>query len=119
MIKVGTYFFVTDNTGAKQLLCLKNLSRKTLQVKLGDLIVGVVKLASFKGSIKKSDIVYAVVVRTKIPFRYKDGSKVKFQDNAVVLVDKNLIPIGTRIFGAISKLIKKYYKLSSLATELI
>ena len=121
MAIIGTYFYVSDNTGAKKLLCLKNLSRKTTQIKLGDLIVGVIKLASSKGVVKKSDIVYAIVIRTKKSFRYNDGMKVRFQDNAVVLVDKNYNPLGTRIFGAVSKYIKikQFSKLSSLATELV
>nr|WPW47587.1 ribosomal protein L14 [Coccidia sp. AB-2023a] len=118
---VGTYFNVTDNTGAKKLLCLKNLSRKTLQVNLGDLIVGVIKVTSTKVIVKKSDIVYALVVRTKKPYRYKDGTVVKFKDNAVVLLDKNLVPLGTRINGLVTKLIKikQYNKVSLLANELV
>ena len=121
MAIIGTSFYVSDNTGAKKLLCLKNLSRKTTRVKLGDLIVGVVKAASPKVVIKKSDIVYAIVIRTKSSFRYSDGTRIRFQDNAVVLVDKKYSPLGTRIFGAVSKLIKlkNFYKLSSLATELV
>ena len=121
MAIIGTYFDVSDNTGAKKLLCLKNLTRKTTRINLGDLIVGVIKLASPKGVVKKSDIVYAIVIRTKKSFRYSDGTIVSFKDNAVVLVDKKYIPLGTRIFGAVSKLIKikQFSKLSSLATELI
>nr|QJD07192.1 ribosomal protein L14 [Apicomplexa sp. corallicolid ex Leiopathes glaberrima] len=121
MAIIGTYFEVSDNTGAKKLLCLKNLSRKTTIIKVGDLIVGVVKVASTKGVVKKSDIVYAIVIRTKKSFRYNDGTIVRFKDNAVVLVDKKYIPLGTRIFGAVSKVIKikQFYKLSSLATELV
>ena len=121
MASIGTSFYVSDNTGAKKLVCLKNLSRKTTKVKLGDLIVGVIKVASPKGVVKKSDIIYAIVIRTKSSFRYNDGPRVRFQDNAVVLVDKKYNPLGTRIFGVVSKLIKmkQNSKLSSLATELV
>jgi len=121
MTQIGTYFNVLDNSGATSILCIQNLSRKSNKVKIGDLIVGVIKSAKPTSNRTPSEIVKAVVVRTKNSCTYKDGTSVVFTDNAVALVDHQLNPLGTRLRGSISKKIKelKYKKLHTIVADIV
>ena len=111
MIQLQTRLEVADNSGAKQLMCIRVLKgstsgrgKKTLQkAGLGDVIVGAVKKALPSGEIKEGDVVRAVVVRCKRPTRRRDGSYVRFDSNAAVLIDPERNPRGTRIFGAVAR----------------
>lgn len=122
MIQSQTYLNVTDNTGARKLMCIRVFkNKKTASV--GDVILGVVKEALPNMSIKKSEIVRAVVVRTsKEIHRFKhNGMVIKFDENAVVIINKEGIPRGTRIFGPVARELreKNFMKILSLASEVV
>lgn len=122
MIQAETRLKVADNTGAKEVLCIKVLGgSKRRYASLGDVIVCTVKSAMPGGNAKKKEIVKAVIVRVKKDYRRKDGSIIKFDDNAVVLIDKNSLPRGTRIFGPVARELreKNYMKIVSLAPEVL
>jgi large subunit ribosomal protein L14 len=113
---------VADNTGAKEVMCVKVLGgsrRRTAS--LGDVIICSVKSVIAGSDIKKKAVVRAVVVRTKSPVRRADGSYVKFDTNAVVLIDNDNNPRGTRIFGAVARELrdKNFMKIVSLASEVV
>jgi large subunit ribosomal protein L14 len=122
MIQAETRLKVADNTGAREVLCIKvpGGSRRRY-ASLGDVIVCSVKVAIPGGNAKKKEVVRAVVVRIKQNYRRKDGSIIKFDDNAVVLIDKNNQPRGTRIFGPVARELreKNYMKIVSLAPEVL
>ena len=122
MIQQETRLQVADNTGAKEVLCIKVLggSRKKY-AKTGDLIVITVKKAIPGSNIKKGEIHKAVVVRTKKERKRKDGSYIRFDDNAAVLVNDNQDPKGTRVFGPVARELreKRFMKILSLAPEVI
>ena len=122
MIQQETRLNVADNTGAKQALCIKVLggSRKRY-AKLGDMIVVTVKKAIPNSNVKKGTVSNAVVVRVRIESKRKDGSYIRFDDNAVVIVDNQNEPAGTRVFGPVARELreKKYMKILSLAPEVI
>ena len=122
MVSQETRLRVADNTGAKELLCIKVLggSRKKY-AKLGDIIVVTVKKASPDGIVKKGDVTKAVVVRTRKELRRKDGSYIRFDDNAAVIINNQLEPQGTRVFGPVARELreKKFMKILSLAPEVI
>ena len=122
MIQQETRLTVADNSGAKAVLCIKVLggSRKKY-AKLGDLIVVTVKKAIPGGIVKKGEVTKAVIVRTKKELRRKDGSYIRFDDNAAVLINNQKEPQGTRIFGPIARELreKKFMKILSLAPEVI
>lgn len=121
MIQMKTMLMVADNTGAKKIQCLKVLGgSRARYAHLGDIIVGVVKEAEPRKTVKKHEIVRAVIVRQKKAYRRLDGSYVRFDDNAVVIVD-GFEPKGGRIFGPIAKEVKDrgFTKLASLAEELV
>ena len=122
MIQQETRLNVADNTGAKQVLCIKVLggSRKRY-AKLGDLIVITVKKTIPNSNIKKGEVLKAVVVRTNKEYKRKDGSYIRFDDNAVVIIDNQEEPIGTRVFGPVARELreKKFMKILSLAPEVI
>ena len=122
MIQQETRLTVADNSGAKEVLCIKVLggSRKKY-AKLGDLIVVTVKKAIPGGVVKKGEVTKAVIVRTKKELRRKDGSYIRFDDNAAVLINNQKEPQGTRVFGpiAIELREKKFMKILSLAPEVI
>ena len=104
MIQQETRMTVADNTGAKQVLCIRVLGGSGRKVaSLGDIIVVTVKQASPGGMVKKGDKSKAVVVRTRKEIRRKDGSYIRFDDNAAVLIDENFEPMGTRIFGPVAR----------------
>jgi len=122
MIQPQTILKVTDNSGAKTVRCFKILggSRKKY-ARIGDIIVASVRSAEPRKEIKKKAIVRAVVVRQRKPFRRRDGSYIKFDENAVVLVDNKNAPLGGRIFGPIPREIKEkgYSQIVALAPEIV
>ena len=122
MIQVQTELFVADNTGAKKIECIKVLGgSKRRYASIGDIIVVSVKEAIPRGKVKKGSVYKAVVVRTKQGIFRNDGSKVKFDNNAAVLTDEKGEPLGTRIFGPVTRELrsKKYMKIISLAPEVL
>lgn len=122
MIQQETRLEVADNTGARQVMCIKVLggSRRRFAT-VGDVIVCSVKSVIPGSEVKKKAIVRAVIVRTKTPTRRSDGSYIRFDSNAVVLVDKDRNPRGTRIFGAVARELREYKftKIVSLANEVV
>lgn len=122
MIQMQTRLVVADNTGAKELMCIKvpGGSRRRF-AGLGDVIVCSVKSVIPGSNVKKGTIVKAVIVRTKKSTRREDGSYVKFDSNAVVLIDNDKNPRGTRIFGAVARELRDggFVKIISLASEVI
>ena len=122
MIQQQTRLKVADNTGAKEIMCIRCLggsNRKTSNI--GDVIVASVKSATPGGVVKKGDVVKAVVVRTKNPIRRADGSYVRFDENAAVIIKDDKTPKGTRIFGPVARELrdKEYMKIISLAPEVL
>lgn len=122
MIQQETILKVADNTGAKELLCIRVLGGSTRRyASLGDIIVASVKQANPGGSVKKGDVVKAVVVRTAKEVGRSDGSYIRFDDNAAVILDQNMNPRGTRIFGPVARELreKRFMKIISLAPEVL
>jgi large subunit ribosomal protein L14 len=122
MIQVQTRLKVADNSGAKELMCIKVLgSSKRKYGSLGDIIVCSVKDAIPDGNVKKGDVVKAVIVRTKKEKRRSDGTYIRFDDNAAVILNKNLEPIGTRVFGPVARDLrsKGFLKIISMAPEVL
>ena len=121
MIQPQTYLSVADNTGAKNILCIRVLGNNKQYGSIGDIIIGVVKDASPNMAVKRSDIVRAVIVRTKHTLRRKDGMSIRFDDNAAVLLNKDNNPRGSRIFGPIAREIRdaNFTKIVSLAPEVL
>lgn len=122
MIQPQTYLKAADNTGAKELMCIKVLGGSFRRSgNIGDVIVASVKTAAPGGVVKKGDVVRAVIVRTHKGIIRKDGSSIKFDDNAAVIIDNQKQPKGTRIFGPIARELreKDYMKIISLAPEVI
>ena len=122
MVQQQTIWKVADNTGAKELMCIRCLGgsyRKYAGV--GDIIVASVKTATPGGVVKKGDVVKAVVVRTKKPIRRADGSYLRFDENAAVIIKEDGTPKGTRIFGPVARELreKDYLKILSLAPEVL
>ena len=122
MVKNETRLKVADNTGAKELLiirCLGGSNRKTANI--GDIVVCSVKEALAGGSVKKGQVVKAVVVRTKYGISRENGSYIKFDDNAAVIIKEDKTPVGTRIFGPVARELrdKGYMKIVSLAPEVL
>ncbi len=121
MIQPQTYLTITDNTGARQIMCICVLGGRKKFAKIGDIIIGVVKQARPNMDVKRSDIIRAVIVRTKKAIRRIDGSTIRFDDNAAVIINMAKTPKGTRIFGPIAREIreKDFTKIVSLASEVI
>ncbi|MDP2820803.1 MAG: 50S ribosomal protein L14 [bacterium] len=122
MIQTETNLKVVDNTGAKMIRCFRILGgTKRKYARIGDIIIAAVKKAEPRRLVKKHDIVKAVVVRQKAPFRRADGSYIKFDENSAVIIDDKKEPKGTRIFGPIPKELKDrgFEKIISLAPEVI
>ena len=121
MIQAQTYLNVSDNTGAKTLMCIRILGNKKKIAKIGDIIIGVVKESIPNMPVKKSAVVRAVIVRTKKAIKRTDGMKISFDDNAAVIINNENNPRGTRIFGPIAREIreKDFSKIISLANEVI
>ena len=122
MIQMQTRLSVADNTGAKEVMCIKVLGGSRRRVAgLGDVIICSIKNVLPSSEVKKKQVVRGVIVRVKFPTRRPDGSYVRFDSNAVVLVDNDGNPRGTRIFGAIARELreKRYMKIISLASEVV
>lgn len=122
MIQQETRVRVADNTGARQLLIIKVLGGSGRRyASLGDVVVGTVKEAIPGSAVKKGDVVKAVVVRTKKEKRRPDGTYIKFDENAVVLIDNAMNPRGTRIFGPVARELrqKNFMKIVSLSPEVL
>jgi large subunit ribosomal protein L14 len=122
VIQAETRLRVADNTGARELLCIrvKGGSRRRY-AGVGDVIVGTVKSATPQGSVKKGEVVQAVVVRTRKEFGRKDGTYITFDENAAVLIDNANNPRGTRIFGPVARELRErnFMKIVSLAPEVL
>ncbi len=122
MIQMGTILDVADNTGAKKIACITVLGGSTGDYgHLGDVISASVKEAAPDGTVKKGAVVRAVIVRTVKELRRRDGSYIKFDDNAVVLINDQRNPRGTRIFGPVARELreKRFMKIISLAPEVL
>ena len=122
MVQQQSILKVADNTGAKEIMCIRCLGGSHRKVaKIGDVIIASVKTATPGGVVKKGDVVKAVVVRTKKPTRRADGSYVRFDENAAVIIREDGTPRGTRIFGPVARELreKDYMKILSLAPEVL
>lgn len=122
MIQQESRLKVADNTGARELLCIRVLGGSSRRYAgVGDVIVGTVKEATPGGSIKKGEVVRAVVVRTKKESRRNDGTYIRFDDNACVIIDPNRQPRGTRIFGPVARELRdeRFMRIVSLAPEVL
>ena len=122
MIQAESLLNVIDNSGARKLLCIKVLGgTRRRYARVGDIIVGTVKDAIPNAGVAKSDVVRAVVARTKYPIKRKDGTIIRFDDNGVVIIDEKLQPRGTRVFGPIAMELreKQFTKIISLAPEVV
>ena len=122
MIQTQTMLGTADNSGAKRVMCIKVLGgSKRRYASIGDVIRVTVKEAQPHGRLKKGQVMHAVVVRTKKGVRRSDGSAVRFDDNAVVLLNQQLQPVGTRIFGPVARELRseKFMRIISLAPEVL
>lgn len=122
MIQTYTRLDVADNTGARTVMCIRILGNSRRRYAgVGDIIVGAVKKAAPGSEIKQGTVVKGVVVRTRAPIRREDGSYVRFDHNAMVLLDNENNPKGTRIFGAVARelRVKNFMKIISLAAEVV
>ena len=122
MIQMQTNLDVADNSGARRVQCIKVLGgSKRRYASVGDVIVVTVKEAIPRGRVKKGEVLQAVVVRTAKDIRRQDGSAIRFDNNAAVLINKQGEPIGTRIFGPVTRELraKQYMKIISLAPEVL
>ena len=122
MIQQQTYLKVADNTGAKEIMCIRVLGGSGRRyANIGDVIVASVKKAAPGGVVKKGDVVKAVVVRTVSCVRRDDGTYIRFDENAAVLIKEDKTPRGTRIFGPVARELrdKDYMKILSLAPEVL
>ncbi len=122
MIQTQTYLDVADNSGARRVMCIKVLGGSHRRyARVGDVIKVTVKEAIPRGKVKKGQVMKAVVVRTKKGVRRQDGSLIRFDDNAAVLLNNQEAPVGTRIFGPVTRELRseKFMKIISLAPEVL
>ena len=122
MIQVQTRLNVADNSGAKEIMCIRVLGgSRRRYANVGDIIVAAVKSATPGGVVKKGEVIKAVVVRTKKGLNRNDGTHIKFDENAAVIIDANKNPKGTRIFGPVARELREhnYMKIISLAPEVL
>lgn len=122
MIQQESRLKVADNSGARELLCIRVLGgTRRRYARVGDIIVASVKQANPSGNVKKKSVVKAVVVRTVAPIKRKDGTILRFDENAAVLIDDDKLPKATRIFGPVPRELREagYMKIISLAPEVI
>ena len=121
MIQIRSWLNIADNTGARKATMIGVIGRKTLIAKIGDIVTANVKEAAPDGTVKKSEVVRAVIVRTKYPIRRNDGSYLRFDSNAAVIIDKDSNPRGTRILGPVARELreKNFMKIVSLAPEVL
>ena len=122
MIQMQTYLKVADNSGAKELMCIRVLGgTRRRYANIGDVVVASVKKATPGGVVKKGDVVKAVIVRSASGLRRADGTYIRFEENAAVIIQEDKNPKGTRIFGPVAKELrdKDYMKILSLAPEVL
>ena len=121
MIQPQTYLTVADNTGAKKVMCIRVLGNNRKYANVGDIIIGVVKEALPNMAVKRSNVVRAVIVRTKKTVKESDGMAIRFDDNAAVIINTENNPRGTRVFGPVAREIrdKNFTKIISLANEIV
>ena len=121
MVQEFTVLSVADNSGAKKVMCFRIIGGRKKVATVGDIIVVTVKEAIPGGTVKKSEVCRAVVVRTKTGLKRKDGSVIRFSDNAAVLINDQKEPRGTRIFGPVARELreKQFMKIVSLAPEVL
>ena len=122
MIQMQTRLFVADNSGAKEIQCIKVLGgSRRRYARIGDIIVASVKVAAVGGNCKQGEVVKAVVVRTRKELGRPDGSYIRFDDNAAVIISAQNEPVGTRIFGPVARELrnKNFMKIISLAPEVV
>jgi large subunit ribosomal protein L14 len=122
MIQPQTVLNVADNSGAKKLMCIRVLGGSRVRyASVGDIIVAAVKEALPRGNVKKGTVVRAVVVRTKQSLKRKDGSVIRFDENAAVVINPQMEPVGTRIFGPVTRELrwKNFMRIVSLAPEVL
>jgi len=122
MIQQESRMRVADNTGARELLCIRVMGgSRRRYARVGDVVVGTVKQAQPGGSVKKGDVVKAVIVRTRKSFNRNDGTSIQFDENACVIIDAARNPRGTRIFGPVARELRErnFMKIISLAPEVL
>ena len=122
MIQMQSYMKVADNTGAKELMCIRVLGgTRRRYANIGDVVVASVKKATPGGVVKKGDVVKAVIVRSKKGLRREDGTYIRFDENAAVIIKDDMNPRGTRIFGPVARELrdKRFMKIVSLAPEVL
>ena len=122
MIQMQTYLKVADNTGAKELMCIRVLGgTRRKYANIGDIIVASVKKATPGGTVKKGDVVKCVIVRSATGLRRSDGTYIRFDENAAVIIKEDKTPRGTRIFGPVARELreKDFMKILSLAPEVL
>ena len=122
MIQPQTYLEVADNTGARKIMCIRVLKGSNAKyATVGDVIVASVKEAIPRGAVKEGDVVKAVVVRTKKEIKRPDGSAIRFDDNTAVIINNQLEPRGTRVFGPVARELREkgFMKIVSLAPEVL
>jgi large subunit ribosomal protein L14 len=122
MIQMRTHLNAADNSGAKTVACIKVLGgSKRRYANIGDIIKVSVKNATPTGKVKKGEVLFAVIIRTKKGIRRTDGSQIRFDDNAVVLLNAQFQPIGTRVFGPVTRELRteQFMKIVSLALEVL
>ena len=121
MLQIRSRLDVADNSGARMATMIGVIGKATMIAHVGDIITANVKEASPTGTVKKGDVVRAVVVRTRQPIKRDDGSYLRFDNNAIVIIDKDLNPRGTRIFGPVARELRErnFMKIISLAPEVL
>lgn len=121
MIQQETYLNVADNSGARKLMCIRVLGGNRRYAGVGDIVIAVVKDAIPNMAVKKSDVVTAVIVRTRKTLRRESGMSIRFDDNAAVIINKDGNPRGTRVFGPVARELrdKNFTKIVSLAPEVL
>ena len=121
MIQQETYLNVADNSGARKLMCIRVLGGNRTYAGVGDVVIAVVKDAIPNMAVKKSDVVRAVIVRTKKSLRRNSGMSIRFDDNAAVIINQDGNPRGTRVFGPVARELrdKSFTKIVSLAPEVL
>ena len=121
MIQIRSWINIADNTGARRATMIWVIGRKTMAARIGDIVTANVKEAAPDGTVKKSEVVRAVIVRTRYPIRRTDGSYLRFDSNAAVIIDKDSNPRGTRIFGPVARELRdrNFMKIVSLAPEVL
>lgn len=122
MIQQQTRLNVTDNSGAHEILCIRVLGgSRRRYARVGDVITASVKAAAPNGTVRRKQVVQAVIVRTRVPIRRADGSTIAFDDNAAVIIDADKLPRGTRIFGPVPRELRElgYSRIISLAPEVL